>query len=213
MSLNLEVDLEVSCGGLQKENWRDRMSDPILWRKENGVSVSSTPPMPFYTDTMNKFMMSATAFMEHVHLLTEARDAYHTAIAASTSIRSNLDAGDRALRSLMGEMDDGSQIPSREVRRDRQTRSPETRSAAVRSRRNRWRKRNPQQEVSSLKNESFCHRRSPSVCFCSGHFFHNFQSLDLASRPTYCCPASNLSLLSFQRDPSSVPWQPQALNS
>jgi len=48
-----------------------------------------------YTDAMNKFTMSATAFMDHVHLLTEARDAHQMAITASASRRSSLDAGDR----------------------------------------------------------------------------------------------------------------------
>jgi hypothetical protein len=36
-----------------------------------------------------------------VHLLTEARDAYQTAITASAAIRTSLDARDQALRSLM----------------------------------------------------------------------------------------------------------------
>jgi hypothetical protein len=54
---------------------------------------------------MNKFTNAATAFMDHVHLLTEARDAYQTAITASAAIRGSLDAGDQALRSLMTQME------------------------------------------------------------------------------------------------------------
>jgi len=61
--------------------------------------------MATYTDAMNKFTKAATAFMDHVHLLTEARDAYQMAITASASLRSSLDAGDRALRSLMTQME------------------------------------------------------------------------------------------------------------
>jgi len=81
------------------------MSEPIGWRKENGVSAPATPFMASYTDAMNKFTKAATAFMDHVHLLTEARDAYQMAITASASLRSSLDAGDRALRALMTQME------------------------------------------------------------------------------------------------------------
>jgi hypothetical protein len=81
------------------------MSEPTVWRKENALSPPATPSMATYTDAMNKFTKAATAFMEHVYLLTEARDAYQSAITASASLRSNLDAGDRALRSLMTQME------------------------------------------------------------------------------------------------------------
>jgi hypothetical protein len=77
----------------------------MMWRKENGGSPAPTPSMASYTDAMNKFTQAATAFMDHVHLLTEARDAYQTAITASAAIRSSLDAGDQALRSLMTQME------------------------------------------------------------------------------------------------------------
>jgi hypothetical protein len=54
---------------------------------------------------MNKFTKSATAFMEQVHLLTEARYAYQEAMAASTALRNSLDAGDETLRSLMAQLE------------------------------------------------------------------------------------------------------------
>ena len=81
------------------------MSEPMMWKKENLVSTPATPSMASYSDAMNKFTQAATAFMDHVHLLTEARDAYQMAITASASLRSSLDAGDRALRSLMTQME------------------------------------------------------------------------------------------------------------
>ena len=81
------------------------MSEPITLKRDNSVSTPATPSMSTYTDAMNKFTKSATAFMEHVHLLTEARDAYQMAIAASASLRNSLDAGDQALRSLMTQME------------------------------------------------------------------------------------------------------------
>jgi hypothetical protein len=77
----------------------------MMWRKENGGTPAPTPSMASYTDAMNKFTKAATAFMEHVHLLTEARDAYQTAITASAAIRNSLDAGDQALRALMTQME------------------------------------------------------------------------------------------------------------
>ena len=75
------------------------------WRKENGVSAQPTPSLATCTDAMNKFTKAATAFMEHVHLLTEARDAYQAAMTASTALRNSLEAGDQALRSLMMRME------------------------------------------------------------------------------------------------------------
>jgi len=81
------------------------MSEPITLRRDNSVSTPATPSMSTYTDAMNKFTKSATAFMEHVHLLTEARDAYQMAMTASASLRHSLDAGDQALRSLMTQME------------------------------------------------------------------------------------------------------------
>ena len=72
-----------------------------MWKKENDVGMQPTPTMATYSEAMDKFTKSATAFMEHVHHLTQARDAYQEAMTASTAIRKNLDAGDQALRSLL----------------------------------------------------------------------------------------------------------------
>jgi hypothetical protein len=52
-------------------------------------------------EAANRFRSSAEAFMEHVHLLTEARSAYQQAMSASTELRNRLDAGDQTLRSVM----------------------------------------------------------------------------------------------------------------
>ncbi len=76
-----------------------------MWKKESGVITQPTPSMATYTEAMNKFTKAATAFMEHVHLLNEARDAYQTAMATSTAIRNSLETGDQALRSLMTQME------------------------------------------------------------------------------------------------------------
>ena len=71
-----------------------------MWEKEDGVGPQLTPTWAMYAEAMNRFTKSATAFMEHVHLLTEAQDAYLEAMRASTALRKNLDAGDQTLRSL-----------------------------------------------------------------------------------------------------------------
>ena len=68
--------------------------------------VRTQPPqsMSTYSQAMDKFTKSATAFMENVHHLTQARVAYEEAMQASTAIRASLDAGDQALRSLMRQL-------------------------------------------------------------------------------------------------------------
>jgi hypothetical protein len=80
--------------------WKD-----TTWKKADAMSSQPTPTMAMYTEAMDKFTKSATAFMEHVHLLNEARDAYHEAVSASSTIRRSLDASDQALRSLMTQLE------------------------------------------------------------------------------------------------------------
>ena len=76
-----------------------------IWKREDGVGLQPTPTVMMYTEAMNKFTKSATAFMEQVHLLTEARDSYQEAMAASKGLRDSLDAGDQTLRSLMTQLE------------------------------------------------------------------------------------------------------------
>ena len=76
------------------------MNDAISKQNDS----AATQPMPTwatYAEAMNRFSRSARAFMEHVHLLTEARDAYQQAMTASAALRNTLDAGDETLRSLI----------------------------------------------------------------------------------------------------------------
>ena len=80
------------------------MNEAML-KTEDGVSNQVAPTWTMYADAMNRFTKSATAFMEHVHLLTEARDAYEDAMTTSRALRNSLDAGDQALRSLMTQME------------------------------------------------------------------------------------------------------------
>jgi len=80
------------------------MSEPN-WKREDGMGTQPMPSWAMYTEAMNEFSKSATAFMGHVHLLTEARYAYQEAMAASTALRNSLDAGDETLRSLMAQLE------------------------------------------------------------------------------------------------------------
>src|SRR2546422_8243900 len=86
-----------------------------MWKKENDVGTQPTPTMATYSEAMDKFTKSATAFMEHVHHLTQARDAYQEAMTVSTAIRNSLDAGDQALRSLLLQLEQRSEEHTSEL--------------------------------------------------------------------------------------------------
>jgi len=67
---------------------------------ENGDGIMAT-----YIDAVEDFRKSATAFMQHVDLLAQARDAYQQAMTASAELRTVLDAGDENLRTLMSQLE------------------------------------------------------------------------------------------------------------
>ncbi|MGA9966792.1 MAG: hypothetical protein WBQ10_16465 [Terriglobales bacterium] len=61
--------------------------------------------MATYIGAVEDFRKSATAFMQHVDLLAQARDAYQQAMTASAELRTVLDAGDENLRTLMTQLE------------------------------------------------------------------------------------------------------------
>jgi hypothetical protein len=61
--------------------------------------------MAKYMDAVEDFRESATAFIQHLNLLAQAREAYQQAMTASAELRSVLDAGDENLRMLMTQLD------------------------------------------------------------------------------------------------------------
>jgi hypothetical protein len=61
--------------------------------------------MATYMDAVEEFRESATAFIQQLNLLAQARDAYQQAMTASAELRSVLDAGDDNLRTLMTQLD------------------------------------------------------------------------------------------------------------
>lgn len=81
-----------------------QMSEP-MWKREDGIGTQPMPTLAMYAEAMNKFNRSARAFMEQVHLLTEARIAYQEAMSVGTELRNRLDAGDQTLRSLMTKLE------------------------------------------------------------------------------------------------------------
>lgn len=67
---------------------------------EKGDSIMAT-----YVDAVEEFRESATAFIQHLNLLAQAREAYQQAMTASAELRSVLDAGDENLRTLMRQLE------------------------------------------------------------------------------------------------------------
>jgi hypothetical protein len=76
-----------------------------MWKREDGVGTQPMPSWAMYAEAMNKFTRSATAFIEQVHLLTEARTAYQEAMVVGTDLRNRLEAGDKTLRDLMTQLE------------------------------------------------------------------------------------------------------------
>jgi hypothetical protein len=67
---------------------------------EKGDGIMAT-----YISAVEDFRKSATAFMQHVDLLSQARDAYQQAMTASADLRAVLDTGDDNLRTLMAQLE------------------------------------------------------------------------------------------------------------
>ena len=69
--------------------------------------AEQAPPVTLgaYTEAVNKFTKSASAFIEHLPLLADARRAYEEASRASAELRRVLDAGDENLRALMSHLE------------------------------------------------------------------------------------------------------------
>ena len=61
--------------------------------------------MTTYMDAVEEFRESATAFIQNLNLLAQAREAYQQAMTASAELRSVLDAGDQNLRTLMAQLE------------------------------------------------------------------------------------------------------------
>jgi hypothetical protein len=80
------------------------VSDPT-WKRDEVVGTQAAPTWAMYAEAMNKFRRSASSFMEHVHLLTEARMAYQEALTVGNELRNRLDSGDQVLSSVMTQLE------------------------------------------------------------------------------------------------------------
>ena len=74
--------------------------------EEDNLPVPSSS-MKTYTEALNEFTTSASAFIEHLPLLDKARAAYEQAMKSSAEMRKVLDAGEENLRSLMSQLEQG----------------------------------------------------------------------------------------------------------
>jgi exonuclease VII small subunit len=66
---------------------------------------SSPVTMERYKEAVNEFTKNATAFIEHLPLLTKARDAYEQAMRASAELRKVLDSREKILQTMMTKME------------------------------------------------------------------------------------------------------------
>jgi exonuclease VII small subunit len=85
---------------------------------------SSSPNMTTYTESLNEFTRSATAFIEQLPLLTRARDAYEQAMKASAELRKVLDAGEENLQTLMTQLEQAVNIHGVKPASDRKKPEP-----------------------------------------------------------------------------------------
>jgi len=77
---------------------------PEVLTKGSNQQLSS-PTMSTYTEAVKEFTTNATAFIEHLPLLTKARTAYEEAMRASAEMRKALDTSDENLRTLMTQLE------------------------------------------------------------------------------------------------------------
>lgn len=83
----------------------DKRSEQIGPQRVFAEAPPSTPVgMAAYTEAVNEFTRNATAFIEHIPLLTKARDAYDKAMKANAEVRKVLDKGEEDLRALMNHL-------------------------------------------------------------------------------------------------------------
>lgn len=104
----------ASLGDALVQSLRDDESE-----KENITAVSRnvpaeetrsplpSPSLKMYTEAVSEFTANASAFLEHLPLLTKARAAFEQAMTASAEMRKVLDTGEENLRALMAQLEQG----------------------------------------------------------------------------------------------------------
>jgi hypothetical protein len=89
---------QVDVTSMPRDFDSKQMSESPSQMEGDNVSPVS---MAAYTEAVTEFTKNATAFIEHVPLLTKARDEYDKAMKASAEVRKVLDKGEEDLRALM----------------------------------------------------------------------------------------------------------------
>lgn len=91
------------------EHEQPEVEATVIEEKQGGArpKTEQTPLLSLgaYTEAVNKFTKSASAFIEHLPLLVDAKQAYDEATKASAELRRVLDAGDENLRALMSHLE------------------------------------------------------------------------------------------------------------
>ncbi len=83
-----------------------------------------SPTMATYTEALNEFTKNATAFIEHLPLLTKARDAYERAMRASGELRKVLDSGEENLQTLVMQLEQAVNVHGVKAAADRKEPEP-----------------------------------------------------------------------------------------
>lgn len=93
-------------------------------------SCDETPPatllgrgnrsLSAYASAAEMFRSCAAQFIQHLHHLVQARNAFQQAITASAELRAKLDVKDDGLRTLMTQMENALDVPPRRPSPDEQ---------------------------------------------------------------------------------------------
>ena len=96
-----------------------------MWKENTDVRTEPTPDtLATYKEAVLEFMENAQKFIEYIPLLTKSRDAYQQAMRASTELRSDLDAGDESLLTLMSHLEQVVKVHLEEAAPDRKKPEP-----------------------------------------------------------------------------------------
>lgn len=95
-----ESPSEIEGEGIYLDNRPEQVGPQRVLTAQPSTPVS----MAAYTEAVNEFTRNATAFIEHVPLLTKARDAYDKAMKANAEVRKVLDKSEEDLRALMNHL-------------------------------------------------------------------------------------------------------------
>jgi hypothetical protein len=77
-----------------------------MWKKDISVSAERVPgAMAAYRESVDEFSQHAAEFLQHIPTLVKAREAYQRAMMVSNELRSTLDTGDEALKTLMAQLE------------------------------------------------------------------------------------------------------------